>query len=151
MPYRRHHHRQRIGLPELVVIGLLFLSGGCAVLWWQAQRMDDWRQTTGQILSCEIERTHYNATDYAYRVGLTYEYTAAGVSMVGQWAGFWPQGESPNTLPNDRIEELREPGRTVVVLYHPNDITNTRLHDVPAGLKRVYIAGAVGFLLGLLL
>ena len=151
MPYHRHHRRQRVGLPESVVLGLLFLSAGCAVLWWQAEQVDEWRQTTGRVLSCTIETTHYNATDYAHRVDLTYSYTAAGVPLVGEWAGFWPQGESPNALPNDRIEELTDKGRTVVVLYHPNDITNTRLHNVPVGIKRVYVAGAVGFLVSLLL
>lgn len=133
------------------MLGLLGVSAGCAVFWWQAESMADWRQTTGRVLTCTIESTHYNATDYAHRVEISYEYTVGGISMVGRWQGFWPQGESPNALPNDQIESLKEEGRTLVVLYHPNDIANTRLHNVPAGLKRMYIAGAVGFLAGLLL
>ena len=113
-----------------VVTGLilLFVTAICFVLWWFAVTQTVWIRTRGRIVSCSIEKVHYNAEPYRHKVSLTYEYFVGPNHYRGHFKGMWPQLDSPNSLPENRIEELQRPGFPLVVLYERDNPGHSVLH-----------------------
>lgn len=62
------------------------------------------------------------------KVSVQYKYTIGQATLFGAWAGVWPDVESPNALPANRIDELKQPNRIITVLYDPSNPAESRLH-----------------------
>ena len=137
---RRRRHHTRPGLPEFVEIALVILAIAGAGLWWRNVDHEVWPNTVGSVLSCDIQNMHYNATQYANRVDIRYEYTAGGRPYLGHWTGYWPIMGSPNALPRARMNELKTKGFPLTVMYNPANPSRSRLHDTPAGLRPAFAA-----------
>lgn len=138
MPLHHHRHIRKPGLPELaVVIGLTSAAvfGG---LWYGSLGAENWRRTTGWIARVHIRNIHYNATEDAARIRLTYRYEVGGIPYVQEWDGLWPIVDSPNALPPDRIRELEVADYPLVILYDPANPSRSALHQVSQGDRKLY-------------
>lgn len=134
--YRRHFHRP--GLPEItggLLVALVLVGAG---FWGSALQVPNWQETGGEIIDCEIQAIHYNATDNMQKVSLQYRYHVGPAIFYGAWSGEWPEAESPNALPPDHIEELKQPAHPLVVLYDPVDPSISQLHYIPAANPNLY-------------
>lgn len=118
----------RPGLPELSGAALLVGTLFCCVLWLVSAARPEWIETGGTVLYCEIRPTHYNAQDYRPKVDVTYEYLVGSVRFEGRWDGFWPELDSPNALLPEQLDLLKEEGHPLVILYNPDDPTESSPH-----------------------
>ena len=141
MPLRRHRHFLRPGKPEVGALVLVALSVLSAYFWWRSEVMNRWPTASGSVLACDIQSMHYNATRYGNRVEIEYTYDVDNRPYVGHWIGYWPVTESRNALPSGRTELLKQKGYPLEVMYNPGNPSINRLHDSPAGRRRLY-AGA---------
>lgn len=130
---------QKPGLPELVAILLTGVTVVAATLWWQDTLRPPQKTTEGRVLQSDIRLTHYNAADVRPVVRVTYQYSVGGQDHVGSWAGQWPESRSPNALPPDRLDVLREKDHALVVYYDPGNPSVSFLHEKNNLLPRVHL------------
>ncbi len=138
MALRQRKRFQKPGLAEYIAAGLGVLVAVLAVLWWRAGGQPDWWETSGRVVHFEVRPIHYNAPDYQPKVSLTYEYSARGESFTGEWSGFWPSVESPNALPEHRLDELGQEDFDLTVFYDPDNPKQSRLHYARGDRGRLY-------------
>jgi len=129
MALRPRRRLRSPGLPEFVAAFLLVMAGIPAALWLHSVHQPDWEQTTGQVVSCTIRSTHYNAQPNRAKLDLVYDYHANGIPYREHWTGMWPHGEGPNALPIGRLDELKQAGYPLTVLYDPQNPSSSRLHE----------------------
>ncbi|MBI5093355.1 MAG: DUF3592 domain-containing protein [Candidatus Hydrogenedentes bacterium] len=116
--------------------------GACvpAFSWYQDAVHAAWQRTTGRVSHCEIRETHYNATASQTKVDISYTYDVAGARFSGSWTGYWPETEeeSANALPPGRFDELRDSGYPLVVLYDPNNPSQSVIHSAAVSHQLLY-------------
>lgn len=131
-------------LPEFVAVVLIGAAIVPVTLWWQGRSAAEYAQADGVITACEIRPKHYNATDYANEVTITYQYTAGNETYTKTWTGLWPETESPNALAPDRLEALRDKNHPLAVFYDPENPAEAQLHIQDNGFQRIYGGLALG-------
>jgi len=119
---------RRPRLPEALAAAVLILAVAATAWWLRDVNQPEWQQTMGTVRGFVRQSTHYNAPDYQEKVYVTYEYSAETIQHTGKWEGFWPETESPNALPAERLAELAETGNPLVVFFDPRDPARSRLH-----------------------
>ena len=115
MALRQHKRWKKPDWPELVVVLLAIVIMVPCFLWWRSYASAQWAQTTGHVTHFNSKIDHYNAADLMAMVQVDYEYVAYDEKWTGSWKGFWPEGQSPNALPRERLNELGEPNRPLVL------------------------------------
>ena len=148
MPLHQRRRLQRPGLPELVALLLVALAVVPAGLWWQRNTRPDYSKTAGRVKECEIRLTHYNATNLLKKVRMTYTYGVGAGTLTGTWEGYWPSADSPNALPQNKLDDLRTKDYPLVVLYDPADPRKSRLHYPNTGPHTMYGVVALAAALG---
>ncbi|NIA15765.1 MAG: DUF3592 domain-containing protein [Nitrospiraceae bacterium] len=151
MALHQRRRLQRPGLPEFVVMLLVGLAVVPAMLWCQRNTRPEYKKTEGRVKNCEIRLTHYNADNMLSKVKLTYTYSAGPATMTGVWEGYWPSAESPNALPQNKLDLLRTENYPLVVLYDPADPSKSRLHYPGAVPHTMYGVVALTAALGVVL
>lgn len=152
MHHRRHRRRHwsALGWPEVFLAGLALLVIAPAVLWVRFEGRQNWRQTTGFARGAAIESTHYNATEYATKVTVDFEYAVGGMPYHDRWVGFWPAAGGPNALPANELDRLQRDGHPLTVFYDPESPWANYLHpdaDLTRTLYAAWLAGGLGLFL----
>ncbi len=141
-----HQNRQlgKVGLPEFLALALLGFAALAVTLWWQGSGQPAHAQTDGRVVEGNVKLVHYNATDTRKKVSLTYEYSVGANAYTSSWTGFWPEDNSPNALPPDKLEDLCVKGRPLMVLYDPLSPSDSLLFQVGSGGEALRQGMAVG-------
>jgi len=142
-----HQNKQlgKVGLPEFLALALLVFAALAVTFWWQGSGQPAYAQTDGRVVEGNVKLIHYNATDMRQKVSLTYEYSVGADTYTSSWTGFWPEDNSPNALPPDKLEDLCVKGHPLRVLYNPLNPSDSSLYPVESGgeaLRQGMAAGA---------
>lgn len=140
MPF---HRRRALGPPEILGLLLVVALVVPAWLWWRDVLTAQWAITSGSVLACDIRATHYNAQDYRPVVTMRYRYVVHGEDYQAEWRGLWPEAGSPNALMRDQLEQLRMPGRPLVIYYNPSNPLQSSPHEHGAGRELTYASATV--------
>lgn len=138
MGLQQHRHYRRPGLPEFLALILVLAALFAVIEWWLSATTAQYRETQGHVLRCTQHATHYNATDLFPKVTIEYEYDVGLKTYMGSWEGSWPSIDSPNALPPDKVAETLTAGHSLVVLYDPDNPSQSLIHHPSAGSSRLY-------------
>jgi hypothetical protein len=144
MSLRRNRPFERLGPAEFVGVALLILAAASATSWWQRSGRVSFARADGRVVEGRVAWTHYNSTDLREKVSVTYQYAVGSDSFTGTWTGFWPEDDSPNALPADRLREACEKDHPLVVSYDPASPSISYLHPAEGGGERLLRGIAVG-------
>jgi hypothetical protein len=143
MALHRSKRRAPLGLAEFIGLCSLALATAFVTMWWQEDHAPAYWRSDGRVIEGKVVLTHYNSTDLRSKVSITYEYMAEGATYTKSWSGFWPDDNSPNALPENRINELCEKGHPLIVLYDRQNPSEGILHPVGSGGVAIRQAMAV--------
>jgi hypothetical protein len=126
-------------MPEVIIVALLVLTAIPAILWWQTVNRPEWEETAGRVVSAHVRFVRDSGRPTENRVQLSYEYQVGGRVYTGAFQGPWPETNSPNALPEERLEDLEQEGHTLTVLYNPAHPQRSQLHFPGTGTRLFYL------------
>jgi len=138
MGLRQRRQFSVFGLPEMAALVLIGAAIVPVTLWSRDIMSPQYRSTQGHVMECNIHATHYNASDAAVKVTITYCYTVEGIEHINTWTGLWPETGSPNALPPDELARLETQEYPLTVFYDPSNPERGELHIRDRGFRRIY-------------
>ena len=144
------HQKRRFnpfGLPEFIGLVLLTAVVFFGVEWLHASPTHRWNEAIGHITNCDIQSIHYNAEPNQNKVSISYIYRVNEIPFQGSWSGMWPETDSPNSLSDEEITQLKNSEYVLRVFYNPQNPEINRIHDLVDTKRYVFsILSVLGIL-----